>query len=177
MSLTPKQQRFVEEYLVDLNATQAYLRAGYRVKPTSARVQASRLLADPNIAEAIEAAKAARSERTQITADRVLQELARLAFVDVRRLYRDDGGMKAPHELDDDTAAALAAVDVVEEFGPPGEEGRELVGYTKKAKLYDKGAALALAMRHLGMLKDKVEHSGEIGLKGLADRMRKRAQG
>lgn len=175
--LTDKQARFVDEYLVDLNATQAAARAGYSAK--TANEQGSRLLANVSVRSAIEAAKKARSERTQITADRVLQELARLAFVDVRRLYREDGSMKAPHELDDDTAAALAAVEVTEELGPSGEGdgGRELVGFTKKAKLYDKGAALALAMRHLGMLKDKVEHSGEIGLRGLADRMRRRAQG
>ena len=177
--MTPKQQRFVDEYLIDLNATQAYLRAGYKVKETSARVQASRLLADPNIARAIEAAKKKRSERTQITQDRVLQEIARIAFFDVRKLYRaaeDGGGMLDPHELDDDAAAVLVGVDIVEETEPKEGGGREVVGYVKKAKLADKVAALTLAARHLGMLKDKTELSGSIGIKGLAARMRQRAQ-
>lgn len=173
LALTPKQQRFVDEYLIDLNATQAATRAGYSAR--TANEQGSRLLANVSVRSAIEAAKKERSQRTQITADRVLQELARLAFVDVRRLYNEAGGMKMPHELDDDTAAALAAVDVTEEFGPPGEEGgREVIGYTKKAKLYDKGAALALAMRHLGMLKDKQEI--DLTVRSLAKRMRERAK-
>lgn len=177
MSLTPKQQRFVEEYLIDLNATRAYLRAGYKVKESSARVQSCRLLADPNISAAIEAAKQKRSERTEITQDRVLQEIARIAFFDVRKLYREEGGMKDPHELDEDAAAVLVGVDIVEETEPKEGGGREVTGYVKKAKLADKVAALTLAARHLGMLKDRTELSGEIGLKGLADRMRKRAQG
>ena len=166
--LTAKQERFVQEYLIDLNATQAYLRAGYKVKSTSARVQACRLLADPNIAEAIEKAKAQRSERTQITADRVLQEVARIAFFDIRKLYREQGGgLKDPHELDADAAAVLVGVDVVEmagggEFG--GEAGLKHVPmYTKKAKIADKVAALTLAARHLGMLTDRTEHSGPDG--------------
>jgi phage terminase small subunit len=176
MALTPKQQRFVEEYLIDLNATQAYLRAGYKVKPASARVQSCRLLADPNIALAIEEAKARRSERVEITQDRVLQEIARIAFFDVRKLYREAGGMLDPHELDDDAAAVLVGVDIVEETEAKEGGGREVTGYVKKAKLADKVAALTLAARHLGMLKDKTELSGEIGIRSLAAKMRERAQ-
>jgi phage terminase small subunit len=173
--LTPKQLRFVEEYLIDLNATQAYLRAGYRVKLTSARVQACRLLADPSVAEAIQRAKHKRAERTEITQDRVLQELARIAFFDIRKLYREDGTLKKPTELDDETAAALVGIDIQETIS--GGAGGDAVIVTRKAKVIDRTGALALAMRHLGMLKDKVEHSGEIGLKGFAARMRRRGQG
>jgi phage terminase small subunit len=167
MALTPKQQAFVREYLIDLNATQAYLRAGFKVKPTSARVQACRLLADPNIASAIEAAMGERAKRTEITQDRVLQELARIAFFDLRTLYREDGSLKAMHELDDEAAAVLAGVDVVETKGNAaigGEDGiRHVAEYVKKVKIPDKVAALGLAMRHLGMLKDKTELTGPNG--------------
>lgn len=162
--MTPKQERFVQEYLVDLNATQAAIRAGYSAK--TAGVQGFDLLKKPEIQEAVAAAQQERGRRTAITADRVLQELARIAFFDLRRLYREDGSLKAMHELDDDAAAVLASVEVVEmagggKFG--GDEGVEHVPmYTKKAKIPDKVAALGLAMRHLGMLKDKVEHSGQI---------------
>src|SRR5690606_4977902 len=159
MALTAKQRRFVEEYLIDLNATQAAIRAGYS-KKTAGQI-GDENLKKPQIAAAVQAAQAERSKRTQITQDRVLQELARIAFFDIRKLYSDDGSMKAPHELDDDAAAALSGVDVTEEFQGRGED-REQVGFTKKAKIFDKGTALTLAMRHLGMLKDKVEHSGEI---------------
>jgi phage terminase small subunit len=167
MALTPKQQAFVREYLIDLNATQAYLRAGFKVKPTSARVQSCRLLADPNIASAIEAAMGERAKRTEITQDRVLQELARIAFFDLRTLYREDGSLKAMHELDDEAAAVLAGVDVVETKGNAaigGEDGiRHVAEYVKKVKIPDKVAALGLAMRHLGMLKDKTELTGPNG--------------
>lgn len=154
--MTPKQEAFVREYLIDLNASGAYQRAYPNAKANSARVQACRMLADPNIAAAIAAAQAERARRTEITADRVLQELARIAFFDIRRLYNEDGSMKAPSELDDEAAAVLAGVDVSEEFDGSGAE-RKLIGYTKKAKVFDKGAALTLAMRHLGMLKDRLE--------------------
>lgn len=160
MALTGKQRRFVEEYLIDLNATQAAERAGY--SPKTAYSIGNENLSKPEIAKAIQAAMKERERRTQITQDRVLQELARIAFFDIRKLYNDDGSMKAPHELDDDAAAALSGVDVTEEFQGKGED-REQVGFTKKAKIFDKGTALTLAMRHLGMLKDKVEHSGPDG--------------
>jgi phage terminase small subunit len=163
--LTPKQARFVEEYLIDLNATQAAIRAGYSQR--TARQIGEENLSKPDISAAIQSAKAARSERTHITQDRVLQELARIAFFDLRKLYREDGSLKNPSEWDDETAAAVAGVDVVEtkgnaEFG--GEAGaRHIPEFVKKAKVFDKNSALTLAMRHLGMLRDKIEHTGKDG--------------
>jgi phage terminase small subunit len=165
--MTPKQERFVQEYLIDLNATQAATRAGYSAK--TANEQGARLLANVSVRSAIEAAKAERSERTHITQDRVLQELARIAFFDLRKLYREDGALKAMHELDDDAAAVLAGVDVVEMAGgmkvEVDGEMQHVPMYTKKTKIPDKVAALGLAMRHLGMLKDKLEHSGDLIVK------------
>lgn len=84
MALTPKQQRFVDEYLVDLNATQAAIRSGYSRR--SAAEQGHDLLRKPQVAAAVQAGQAARAERTGITADRVLTELARIAFADHRQL-------------------------------------------------------------------------------------------
>lgn len=163
--LTAKQELFVQEYLIDLNATQAAIRAGYSQK--TAGSQGFDLLIKPEIAKAIAAAQQKRAERTGITQDRVLQELARIAFFDLRKLYRDDGSLKAMHELDDDAAAVLAGVDVVETKGNAvigGEDGlRHIPEFTKKVKIPDKVAALGLAMRHLGMLKDKTELSGPDG--------------
>lgn len=163
--LTPKQARFAEEYLIDLNATQAATRAGYSAK--TANEQGARLLANVSVRSAIEAGQAERSARTHITQDRVLQELARIAFFDLRKLYREDGSLKAMNELDDEAAAVLAGVDVVETKGNAaigGEDGiRHIPEFTKKVKIPDKVAALGLAMRHLGMLKDKVEHTGKDG--------------
>lgn len=164
MALTDKQRRFVDEYLIDLNATQAAIRAGYSSKRADAIGHEN--LRKPEIAEAVGEAMKAREQRTLITQDRVLQELARIAFFDIRKLYNADGSLKRPDQLDDDAAAVLAGVDVVEMAGgmkvDEGEGPQHVPMFTKKAKVFDKGAALTLAMRHLGMLKDKVEHSGEI---------------
>lgn len=163
--LTAKQRRFVDEYLIDLNATQAATRAGYSAR--TANEQGARLLANVSVAAALSEAIKARSNRTGITADRVLQELGRIAFFDIRRLYTETGALKQPHELDDDAAAVLAGIDVVEMAGGMKVDGREGVShvpmYTKKAKIPDKVAALNLAMRHLGMLTDKTELSGPDG--------------
>ena len=163
--LTPRQEQFAREYLIDLNGTQAATRAGYSAK--TANEQAVRLLANVSVQSLIAELQAARSKRTEITADRVLQELARIAFFDFRKLYRQDGSLKAVHELDDEAAAVLAGVDVVEMAGGAkigGGEGIEhMPMFTKKTKIPDKVAALGLAMRHLGMLKDKVEHTGKDG--------------
>lgn len=159
MKLTPKQQRFVAEYLVDLNATQAAIRAGYS-KKTAAQIGEENLR-KPDIASAVAFAKQERAKKTEITAERVLQELSRIAFFDPRRLLNADGSPKPINELDDDTAAVLAGMDITEEFDGYGE-GRKFIGYTKKVKVSDKVAALGLAMRHLGMLNDKLQVGGGI---------------
>jgi phage terminase small subunit len=165
MALTDRQRRFVDEYLIDLNATQAAIRAGYSKK--TANEQGARLLANVSVMLVVQEAMKAREHRTHITQDRVLQELARIAFFDIRKLYNADGTLKRPDQLDDDAAAVLAGVDVIEQVRYEADEEGELKPtpvLTKKAKVFDKGTALTLAMRHLGMLKDKVEHSGAIGV-------------
>jgi phage terminase small subunit len=159
VALTPKQQRFVQEYLVDLNATQAAIRAGYSAR--AANTNGPRMLVDAGIAAAIAEAQKARGERTGITADRVLTELARLAFADGRRLYRPDGTLKLPHEWDDDTAASVAGVETQEQLGR--EDGDTPVVLTRKVKRWDKKGSLELLGRHLGLFKDKVEVSGPGG--------------
>ena len=164
--LTPKQARFVAEYLIDLNATQAAIRAGYSEK--TAQAIGAENLTKPMVAAAIHAAQTERAKRTEITQDRVLQELGRIAFFDLRKLYRADGSLKAMHELDDDAAAVVAGVDVVEMAGGmkvSAEEGdvTHVPMYTKKAKIPDKVAALSLAMRHLGMLTDRTQLTGPGG--------------
>jgi phage terminase small subunit len=90
--MTPQQEAFVREYLIDLNATQAAIRAGYSAK--TAGSQGERLLKNVEIAEAIKEAQAKRAERTEITADRVLQEYARIAFYNPGRIFRvDENGL------------------------------------------------------------------------------------
>lgn len=157
-SLTAKQERFVAEYLVDLNATQAAIRAGYSKK--TARQAGTENLSKPVIAAAVEKAIAARSTRTEITQDRVLEELARIAFFDPRKLYGPGGNPIPLPDLDADVAAVIAGLDiVVERTGAEQGEYAEV----RKYKIADKLGALQAAMRHLGMFRDKVEVTGKDG--------------
>lgn len=163
--LAPKQAAFVREYLIDLNATAAAKRAGY--SPHTANEQAGRLLVNVSVRSAIDKALAARAARTEITQDRVLQELAKIAFFDIRKLYREDGTMKLPHEMDDETAAALVGIDLQETKMPGDESGATVI--VRKAKVIERTGALTLAMRHLGMLTDKLEVKD---VTAVADRLR-----
>lgn len=151
--LTPRREQFCQEYLIDLNGTQAAIRAGYSKR--TANEQAAFLLADVSVRSRLKELMDARQQRTQITQDRVLQELARLAFSDLRRAFKEDGSLKLPQEWDDDTAAAMAGVDTT--VTSVGGDESPLSLTTKKVKVFDKSAALTLAMRHLGMLNDKLE--------------------
>lgn len=156
--LIPEHQRFVDEYLIDFNATAAYLRVPGFGKATkgSAAVLASRLLKKVQIQQAIKERSAATVNRLEMTKDRIILEASRIALFDIRKLYRPDGSLKLPHELDDDTAAAISSIEIVEEFSGKGGD-RELIGYTKKVKVVDKKGSVELAMKHLGLLKEKVE--------------------
>ncbi len=157
--ITPKQARFVDEYLVDLNATQAFIRAGYTARGNAAEVNAARLLRNAKIAAAIQSQKKARSTRTEITQDRVLKELARIGFFDIRKLVNADGTPKPITELDDDTAAAIAGLDVV--LIGNAAVG---VGTILKFKISGKVAALELMGRHLALFTDKVKVDvGQVG--------------
>ena len=155
-SLTPKQAAFVREYLIDLNATQAAIRAKY--SPRTAASIGEENLRKPEIADAIQKAMESRSKRTEITADRVLQELAKIGFSDVRKIFTETGGLHNPRDMDDDMAAAVQSVEVVVRQ-VPGEAHSE-VEHVHKIKLNDKLGALTQIGRHLGMFTDKVAHEG-----------------
>ena len=138
--LTEKQARFVTEYLVDLNAKHAAIRAGYSEK--TAQEQASRLLSKVKVSDAIQQALKARETRTQVTADRVILELARIAFFDSRKLYEENGTPKAITELDDDAAAVLSQIDTAETM-----EGARIRRY----RVSDKLKALEMLGKHLAL--------------------------
>lgn len=107
-ALSPKEARFVEEYLKDLNATQAAIRAGYSEK--TAKSIGHELLTRPHVKTAIDAAKRERSARTGISQDRVLRELARIAFLDIRRAYDKNGQLFSPQDMPSDIARALSSI-------------------------------------------------------------------
>lgn len=146
--MTEKQKRFVEEYLIDLNATQAAIRAGYKVD--NARQTATENLAKPYIAEAIDKALAERSRRTGINQDRVVQELAKIAFVKITDVVNDDCEI-----LPDADEADLAAIESVKVKTIPTKSGE--IGVEREVKLSSKLKALELLGKHLGMWNDKLD--------------------
>lgn len=132
------------EYLVDLNATAAAVRAGYS-KKTANRI-ASENLSKPDIQAAIQKAKESLRNRTEITQEMVIRETAKLAFFDVRKMFDKDGKPLDISQLDADTAAALVGLDVQDVADSDGE----YVGYVKKYKMADKLKALELLGKHTG---------------------------
>lgn len=172
--LTPKQERFVAEYLIDLNATQAAIRAGYSEKTAGSVGHEN--LKKPEIAEAIQRGQARRANKLEISAERVLEELALLGFANMADYMRvgADGDPKLDFgDLTRDQAAALQEVTVETFMDGGGEAAREVKRV--KFKLADKRAALVDIGRHLGMFKDKLEID-LIDRGALLDAARKRAQ-
>ncbi len=155
--LTAKQKLFVSEYLIDLNATQAAIRAGYAEK--HAAVIGHENLRKPNIASAIHAAMGKREARTEITQDRVLAEYAKIAFLDPRQFFDAAGALIPVSKLPAEVAAALSGMDVSTVKLSDGDFEQ-----TKKIKLADKKGALDSIARHLGMFTDKsdVNVSGNL---------------
>jgi phage terminase small subunit len=174
-ALTPKQAQFVVEYLIDLNATQAAIRAGY--SPNTAREQASRLLDRPHVQAAIDAGKVGRSERTAITADRVLGEIASMAFYDPAEIMLEitnpgDGDVEPVRIGDNDKLYGLRGPSDIRRL--PEDVRRAIVGWgydrnqNFTIKLADKSKALDQLARHLALYNDSLRIGG---LEGLADRL------
>lgn len=149
--LTAKQQRFCDEYLIDLNATQAAIRAGY--SPRTAEQAASRLLTIVKVSDEIAREMAERSKRTGINQDRVVKELAKLAFVNIADVVDLENATVRISATDEDLAC-IQSVKI-----KPSEFGTE-----REIKLYDKKASLELLGRHLGMFKDKLEVEADMDL-------------
>ena len=154
--MTKKQKRFVEEYLIDLNATQAAIRAGY--SPKTAKDIGCENLAKPIISGAIDKAMAERSRRTGINQDRILLELARIGLAKITDVVDPDTGKILPDASDDDLAC-IQSIKI-----KPNEFGTE-----REVKLYDKKSALVDLGKHLGLFKDKVELGGDMELKITVD--------
>ena len=148
--MTKKQKRFVEEYLIDLNATQAAIRAGY--SPDTAKSIGSENLTKPDLQARIAKAMAERSKRTGVSADRVVMELAKIAFVNAGDVIDAETATLKPDAAREDTAAIQSVK--VKTFGEDGLE--------REIKMADKLKALELLGKHLGMFKDKVELSGTL---------------
>ena len=146
--MTERQKRFVEEYLIDLNATQAAIRAGFSVK--TANEQGSRMLANVSIQTAISKAMAERSKRTGVNQDRIVLELAKIAFVNAGDVINmDEATVKEDAATDDVAAIQSIRVKIF-----PTKDGD---GIEREVKLEPKLKALELLGKHLGMWNDKLD--------------------
>lgn len=151
--LTKKQQNFVDEYLIDLNATQAAIRAGYSVD--TAAVIGCENLTKPNISESIGKALAERSKRTGINADRIITELAKIAFVNPTDVIdMDKATIKGNSNRDDTAAISSVKVKII-----PTEDGNIT---EREVKTYDKIKALELLGKHIGIFSDKLKVESAI---------------
>lgn len=156
--LDPKRARFVQEYLIDLNATQAAIRAGYAKK--NADVTGPRMLGNIGIQKEIAAAMAKRAERLEITADTWLRELACSGFLDPKDIFEDDGSLKQIKDMPESARRAIAGLDVTELFDGETGDQKHAIGLVKKIKFVPKINALEIIGKHLGFLKDKMEIPG-----------------
>lgn len=168
--LTAKQQRFVEEYLVDLNATQAAIRAGYSAK--NAGKIGPELLGKTRIQEAINTAMQERGKRTEITVDRVLAELGKIAFTDVSD-YLEIRTERILVDRDPETMEPISEIRqlvLLKDTADIPPDKLAAISEVKQAKdgsisykLHDKKGALDSIAKHLGMFIERHEHAGKDG--------------
>lgn len=160
--MTPKQTRFVAEYRKDLNATQAAIRCGYSEK--TAYSQGQRLLKVVEIASAVAEKTQQQLTAANITAERVLQEIGRLAFSDVRALFDTNGKLKPLHTLTAEEAACIAGLEVIVKNAEAGDGHMDTV---HKVKVWDKSKNLEMLAKHFALLTEKIEHSGGLTIRWL----------
>jgi phage terminase small subunit len=145
--LTDQQKRFADEYLVDYNGKQAAIRAGY--SPKTAEVTASRLLSIVKVQEYLQSKHNKIANKLEISQERTMQEIGRIAFSDLRKYYDESGRLKNVEDLDDDAAAALSSLETVEEKA----EG-QVIATVKKLKVWDKTKGLEMLAKHFNIYSD-----------------------
>lgn len=150
--LSEKQKRFCAEYLIDLNATQAAIRAGYSIN--TADVIGCENLTKPNINKEISKAMAERSKRTGVNQDRVVLELAKIAFVDITDVVDGEGKIKDDASQDD-----LACIESIKYKRSSTSHGDSI---EREVKIASKLKSLELLGKHLGMWNDKFDVSVNV---------------
>jgi phage terminase small subunit len=153
-ALTPKQLRFCEEYPIDFNATKAAERAGYSRKTAYSIGQ--RLLKKVEIQAEIQERVQRLTDKAGVTAERIIAELAKIGFMDPRRLFTERGNLRSITELPDDIAACLSSVEVVSRNKGRNAEGETEIEHVHKIRLWDKKGALELLGKNLAMWTDRL---------------------
>lgn len=154
-----RRKAFAREYIRNgRNGTQAAIAAGFA--PKSADVTAAQLLGDPRVRSLIDEITASAAQISGLSLERTLQEVARLAYADPRRMFRPDGTLIPVHEMDDDVAATVASFEH-ETKVTNDEDGIGTIARVAKLKTWDKNAALEKAMKHLGLYERDNAQRGE----------------
>jgi phage terminase small subunit len=155
-----RHEAFAQGLAKGLSASEAYVAAGYK----DSRSSASRLSTNANIEARVAELVDRGAERAEASVERVLRELARIGFSDLRKAFTASGALLPPEQWDDDTAAAIAAVEVVTRpTGERDEDDNPIVERVHKLKLWDKNSALEKLAKHLGMFIERHEHTGKNG--------------
>lgn len=165
--MNAKQARFCAEYLVDLNATQAAIRAGYSAK--TAHAQGHRLLRDAEVQTRLDELRTRRAERVEVKADDVLRELLHLSTVDIGAAFAEDGTPLPLKDIPEKVRRALSGVEVTTKLA---DDGR--VATVTKLRFWDKTKGLELLGKHLKLFTEKVEHSGQVTLEQLLAEVEKK---
>lgn len=152
-----RHERFAQELAKGKTADEAYELAGF----TANRGNASRLKANESIQARVDEILTSAGEKVEITKARVLAELGKIGFSDIRRLFNDSGSLKSVTELDDDAAACLSSIEVTQRKVRGGEDDE--LETVSKIRIWDKRAALVDIGKHLGMFTEKIEHTGKDG--------------
>lgn len=159
--LTPAQEAFAGAVASGMTQAEAYRQAypkSLKWKDKTVWSRASELMAKGEVSGRVKELAKLAAERNEVTVERVLKEMARLAFFDIRKLVNSDGTPRALHELDDDTAAAIAGLEVVRVGNAMIGEGEVL-----KFKIADKNSALEKLAKHLQMFVERTEVTGKGG--------------
>lgn len=160
--LSLKEQIFVREVLAHGNATRAAIAAGY--SQSTASVTGSKLLRKAKVSQELANLREKQLAKLEISAEKVLQGLAELAFFDPRKMFNPDGSMKKLADMDEATVHALSGMDVEKLFKHFGKGQAEEVGTITKVRLADRGLNLERLGRHLKLFTDKIEVHGADGI-------------
>lgn len=159
LKLTTKQETFCKLYVANgFNGRKAAIEAGYAEK--NAVVIAAQNLRKLNVKQFIEKLTEKKTKDLEITAERIIQEYSRIAFFDIKKLFNEDDSLKKITELDDDTSAAIAGIDIASAY-KKADEHEAITEILKKIKNVNKIAALDSLARIKGMFVDKIEHKVE----------------
>lgn len=170
-----RQELFAREYVIDLNGTRAAIAAGY--SPKGADVRAAELLGIRKVKALVDSFLAKRHSKLEVTADRIIEELAKLAFFDPRAIWNEDGSLKPVREWDDNAAAALAGVEHEKLFQHFAKGQAEHIGTTTKVKLLARTEALRMLGQYRKLFTEKVEVTGDDALIAALSSGRKRVHG